>query len=232
MATYTSYTDGTYGSPQRKMYLDSKKIEYVLSKSVNFANQNLDAGDADVLNVLSIPANTYIKEVWLEVQTAAAANATVDVGDGTDVDFFGNGMFLDATGYLAPSLVGGSTWDAATIADGNEAVQEFTVNGAALGDHVVVSSSVDVADLSLVGQVTAADTVTAQLGNWSGGNLDLASATFGIVVVKSQAHMTGGKLYTSADTIDLKATTDGADVNITTGVVEVKAICRDMKRLG
>lgn len=74
-------------------------------------------------------------------------------------------------------LNGSVTWDAGSIADGDEEVKEVTVEGAALGDFVLASLSLDVADLSIVGAVTAADTVTLQLLNNTGGAVDLASAT-------------------------------------------------------
>lgn len=75
-------------------------------------------------------------------------------------------------------LVGSATWDAGSIADGDEEVAEVTVTGAALGDKVVgVSLSIDVADLALTGHVTGPDTVTVQLLNNTGDAIDLASAT-------------------------------------------------------
>jgi len=73
---------------------------------------------------------------------------------------------------------GSATWDPGSIADGDEEVKEITVTGVALGDFVTgVSFSLDVADLTLTAQVTAADTVTAQLCNNTGGAIDLASGT-------------------------------------------------------
>lgn len=82
-------------------------------------------------------------------------------------------------------LVGSTTWDAGSIDDGNEEAKEITVAGAALGDFVIgVSLSVDVADLVLNAQVTAANTVTAILANNTGGAVDLASATVRVVVMK------------------------------------------------
>lgn len=73
---------------------------------------------------------------------------------------------------------GSATWDPGSIADGDEEVKEITVTGVALGDFVTgVSFSLDVADLTLTAQVTAADTVTAQLSNNTGGAVDLGSGT-------------------------------------------------------
>lgn len=74
-------------------------------------------------------------------------------------------------------LDGSETYDAGSIADGDEEVGEVTVTGAALGDFVLASLSIDVADLAITAAVTAANTVTYQLLNNTGGAIDLGSAT-------------------------------------------------------
>lgn len=81
-----------------------------------------------------------------------------------------------ATAWVGP-LFGSDTWDPGSIAAGAEEVKEITVTGAALGDFVNVSFSLDVEDLTLTAQVTAADTVTVQLSNNTGGAIDLAEGT-------------------------------------------------------
>lgn len=84
-------------------------------------------------------------------------------------------------------MTASATWDAGSIADGNEEVKEVTVPGAKLGDFALASLSIDVADLTLAAAVTAANTVTVQLGNWTGGAIDLASATVRVKVVPYDA---------------------------------------------
>jgi|TARA_R110000851_G_scaffold84784_3_gene184538 hypothetical protein len=76
-----------------------------------------------------------------------------------------------------------ATWDAASIADGNEVAVDVTVPGAALGDFALASLSLDVADLVLSVAVTAADTATAVLANNTGGAIDLGSATLSVYVI-------------------------------------------------
>jgi hypothetical protein len=76
-----------------------------------------------------------------------------------------------------------ATWDAASIADGDEVAVDVTVPGAALGDFAMASLSVDVADLVLSVAVTAANTATAVLANNTGGAVDLASATLRVRVI-------------------------------------------------
>ena len=80
-------------------------------------------------------------------------------------------------------LDGSETYDAGSIADGDEEVGEVTVTGAALGDFVLASFSLDVADLAITAAVTAANTVTYQLLNNTGGAIDLASGTVRVRVL-------------------------------------------------
>ena len=80
-------------------------------------------------------------------------------------------------------LDGSETYDAGSIADGDEEVGEVTVTGAALGDFVLASFSLDVADLAITAAVTAANTVTYQLLNNTGGAIDLASGTVRVRVI-------------------------------------------------
>jgi len=76
------------------------------------------------------------------------------------------------------------TWNAGSIADGDEVAVDITVTGAELGDFVLASVAVDVADLALSAAVTAADTVTAVLSNNTGGAIDLASTALKVRVIK------------------------------------------------
>ena len=80
-------------------------------------------------------------------------------------------------------LTGSATLDPGSIADGNEEAKEVTVTGAVLGDFAIASFSLDVTDLVLNAQVTAADTVTCILANNTGGNIDLASGTLSVLVL-------------------------------------------------
>lgn len=76
-----------------------------------------------------------------------------------------------------------STWNPGSILDGDEAATDITVNGAALGDFVLISGDVDAADLQLTGTVTAANTVTAVYSNSTGGAVDLASHNIRVAVI-------------------------------------------------
>ena len=76
------------------------------------------------------------------------------------------------------------SWPIYPIANGAEEALEITVEGAALGDFVLSSLSIDLTDLSLSGAVTAADTVTLVLSNNSGGSINLGAAVAYCMVIK------------------------------------------------
>jgi len=105
----------------------------------------------------------------------------------TDVLTVVNGN-VEVQDQFGLELTGGtveSTWNPASLNDGTEEAHEVTVTGASLGDFVLISSSIDVADLALVAQVTAADTVTAQLLNNTGGAIDLQTISLTVFVIPS-----------------------------------------------
>lgn len=77
-----------------------------------------------------------------------------------------------------------ATWDPGSIADGNEEAKDVTVTGAELGDYAVASFSLDVTDLVLDAQVTAANVVTCVLANNTGGAVDLAEGTVYVRLIK------------------------------------------------
>ncbi|GAG95369.1 unnamed protein product [marine sediment metagenome] len=77
-------------------------------------------------------------------------------------------------------LTGSETWDPGNIS--GEQSTEVTVTGAALGDFAEASFSLDVEDLILDAQVTAANTVTCILVNKTGGNINLDEGTLYVKV--------------------------------------------------
>ena len=84
---------------------------------------------------------------------------------------------------------GSETKDFGSLADKAEAVEDVTVTGAALGDFVLVSCSIDTADGTLTGTVTSADTVEIVLANNTGSGLNLGSATFKAIVLSPRADL-------------------------------------------
>jgi len=77
-------------------------------------------------------------------------------------------------------------WDTNSIAAGSAATKEVTVSGAALGDFVLASLSLDIQDMMLDAQVTATNTVTAVLYNRTSAAIDILSPTLKVLVLKSR----------------------------------------------
>jgi hypothetical protein len=84
-------------------------------------------------------------------------------------------------------MVGSVAWNVGDILDGNEAEQEIAVVGAALGDYVDVSSSLNVLDLVLSAAVTEADVVTVSFANNTGGTVDALTPTVRVRVTSRVA---------------------------------------------
>jgi hypothetical protein len=72
-----------------------------------------------------------------------------------------------------------------SIAANGHEHEQVTVNGAALGDHVLVSFSLDLTDdLEIEAFVSAADTVDVHIMNHGAGATDLAEGTVYVRVFK------------------------------------------------
>lgn len=82
------------------------------------------------------------------------------------------------------TLEASATWNPGSIGDGDEEAVDVTVTGAAMGDMVLASFSLDLSDLILEAAVTAANTVTCVLANNTGAPVNLASGTLNIRVWK------------------------------------------------
>jgi hypothetical protein len=85
--------------------------------------------------------------------------------------------------YNFKGLEASATWDPGSIAAGAMEATDVTVSGASLGDYALASLSIDVADLILTANVTAANTVTAVLSNNTAGAANPASCTLYVKVI-------------------------------------------------
>lgn len=72
---------------------------------------------------------------------------------------------------------GSSVIDLAALSDGVGTTNTLTVTGAALGDFVLVSSSLDMQGIILTGYVSATDTVAYRVQNETGATIDMSSVT-------------------------------------------------------
>ncbi len=77
-----------------------------------------------------------------------------------------------------------TTYDAPSINNVTQLMNDVTVTGAAVGDLVTVAPSADIQGLFLRGVVKAADTVTLVFYNQTGAAVDLPSMNYGIGVIK------------------------------------------------
>lgn len=111
--------------------------------------------------------------------------------DGTGTKY-PNGLNVGGVGYEinAVTLFSGvlnasAVVDVASLLDGAGATSSgITVTGAALGDYVLISCSLDLQGMTLTAYVSAANTVKFRMQNESGGTIDLASATFKVKVLR------------------------------------------------
>tara|TARA_R110002073_G_scaffold317044_1_gene490231 strand:+ start:49 stop:513 length:465 start_codon:yes stop_codon:yes gene_type:complete len=86
---------GTTGHPS------NGRTPYLVENTIDLSAIRADTGpdNADVLQVLDIPAETLIMEAGIEVITALSSSATMDMGiTGGDVDIYVDGD-SNATGY-------------------------------------------------------------------------------------------------------------------------------------
>ena len=90
---------------------------------------------------------------------------------------------------MSATLNGSVSWDVGSVTDQSFKAQDITVTGVALGDFVLVSSSLDVADLWPDAQVTAANVVTCVFANLTTAGVDPLTPTL-YVQVTSRAGLT------------------------------------------
>lgn len=86
------------------------------------------------------------------------------------------------TTAFPPPLTSSATWDPPSLVSGASESQTIAVAGAVLGQLVQASFSLDLQGMSLIGYVSAANTVTVVLSNLTGGTLDLGSGTLKVSV--------------------------------------------------
>jgi len=208
-------THDTFLSPARTREYD--KGLKLLSRKAYFTAQNAAAGD--VFQMLQLRANDIIFAAWADVITACNASGTIDLGYGTDDDYFGNQLPVDSVGACVTKLTGSVTWGAMEVHSGSEETGEVHIAGARLGDAVTVSSSIDLADMTLTGKVLSKDAVGIHLVNNTGGDLLLSADPVFTVTVDKAPRMGAPLLLSTADTLDITANTA-----LTQGVIEVSAL--------
>lgn len=192
---------------------------------VYFASQALDAGDGDVHQVLNVRAGNIVLAAWVDVQTVCPVGSTIDLGYGTVVNYWGNGLALDAVGKAPTIFSATATLKPYNLRDKNQETVSLRIAGVGFNDHVSVApDGADVADVAFSGYVEETNYVAIRTTNLTGDySLDLPTVSAHVVVNK--APLAGASVvFASADTIDIKATTDTDDVNINSGSLFVYAL--------
>jgi len=173
--------------------------------NVQTLSTTAECTDTSAVITLSDPNELYLFTVNLSVTLEGAgpvgadlvtsvisvdeenAQFTVDDAVSTSVDPLTiKSVFGTFSPFGVIDLQGTIAWgDLASIAVGAMQAKDVTVTGAALGDFAIASFSVDVTDLVLNAQVTAADTVTCVLLNNTAGAVDLGTGgTLYVKVIK------------------------------------------------
>jgi len=127
----------------------------------------------------------------------ASNDVTIDPGTASIIDFATTVILESDNDFITLESVGTTewrivdsritataTWNPGSIDDGNEEAVDITLTGAALGDFVIASLGVDLTDLTLDAQVSAANTVTAVLANNTGSAVNLGSSTLTVRLIK------------------------------------------------
>lgn len=128
-----------------------------------------------------------------------AASGTQDYGIAihssvTDAILVGNRLYNNKLGpissttsqtFYGSNYSGKTTIDIPSIAAGASTTVSITVGGAALGDIVQVSSSVDMTGLTLSGYVSGTNVAVVVISNNTASPIDIGSATYRAVVSKT-----------------------------------------------
>jgi hypothetical protein len=89
------------------------------------------------------------------------------------------------TGWAMQRILANATYDPPSLINGAGTTTTISITGAALGDFVLPSFSLDIQGITLTGYVSSANVVSVRFQNNTAGTLDLASGTLSIMVLKT-----------------------------------------------
>jgi hypothetical protein len=101
MTTRKNYIDGSYRNPPAVIKNDT--VFELWKSKVDFSY--LTGTAADVIQVLELRPKTWVYNVWLNVLTAATANGKIDIGYGSDTDYWGAAMPIDTVGVVTHKMM-------------------------------------------------------------------------------------------------------------------------------
>lgn len=128
MTTYALAT-GSGGYPSR-----NKSGAFRIEAEVDFSKVNSGNGTVqnDIIQALSIPANTFVQLVYYKVSTASANLDDLDIGDGATADGYVDGLDMESTGD-------GTSWNT-TLTEGTP---NTTVEAFSLGKFYTTADTID-----------------------------------------------------------------------------------------
>lgn len=145
----------------------------------NYANIATTVADEWTIVTASFVATTDRAYFYFYTPSSTAAGGASDRYLLIDSLYFGCGLNPPAFGqYGTPS--GSATYNPPSLVDGAGDTTTVTCAGAALGDYVSASFSLDLQGIMLTAWVSAANTVSVRLQNETGGTIDLASGTLSV----------------------------------------------------
>lgn len=204
-------TSGYPGNVKGNVFLFERTIDFSLAANTGTSN--------DLYQLLNIPANSFVLKVGYMLEenadgyTGENGTCTIDVGDGDDADGYFDGSNVE-TGQTASAM---TIWSPATVAatmvtgvtaetyslsvsTGQPTLTTFAFNaydGAATNTYTAVSNVVN-------------NVLTVPVGT----NVTVTSETV-YPVKTAPVGYAQGKLYTSADTLDMLLNNDADELKIT-----------------
>lgn len=199
-------------------------FEFIVSQGISFKTNPLNAGTGTPIAALRLKEGDLVKMVWVDVVQACPSLSTIDVGNAVVTNYWGNALRLDSTGQCAYMLSATKPWDFDSIAKGESDVCEVEVPNAVPGDSVTAYASAYTNELRLSCQVIAKDHVEVTATNLAPDIvIKPGELTYTVIVNKAPMALAPYLVTTSALDVELRATTDLMDVDITSGAIVVYA---------
>jgi len=210
-AIITNVVGGTSGLPAR----DSGRM-YVLQNSYDCSANNRSS--SDVVQMITVPAGCHVLNVAYFITTGEDGTCTVDIGDGADTDGYFDGANVE-TGQTADVI---SSFSLATT-DANYATNVATTT--ANFGTAVSFDTLTLTNMAMHGSAASVDVVTNVTLTTSAAVTAVTAQTGAVSTGTAATGYTAGKLYTSADTIDVLFNNDADALVLTIRalVVEVES---------
>lgn len=129
-------------------------------------------GSGNPLQQVSL--QTLVAVIQNAVQAQNSIATSIKALGTVESAFFTSFLTAFSSAFPVP-ITSSKTWDPPSVNDAASTNTTLTAAGAAVGDYVQLSFSLDLQGLALDGYVSGANTVTAVLSNLTGGPIDLAS---------------------------------------------------------